>query len=105
VQTPKAWPAGFVALATATPPYIPSKYNAANPTVQGYQYNYTTVAPAADPTNAYPMISCIPTGYHTTGTRTFAYWSYAGEVRAQDQGAAGGYITTEAGFNAMTPVD
>ena len=104
VQTPKAWPVGFVALATATPPYIASKFNAGNPQVQGYSFVYTMVAPAADPTNSVPLISATPTGYHTTGTRTFAFFTYAGEVRAQDLGAAGN-IATEAAYNAMTPVD
>ncbi len=116
VQTPKRWPGytalgaagatpSFTELATATPPYIASKYTGANPTVQGYRYNYAMVAPAADPTNAVPMISCVPTAYHTTGTRTFAYWSYAGEVKAIDT-AACPYITTEAVYtNNMTPID
>lgn len=104
VQTPKAWPAGFVALATATPPYLPSKFNAASPAIQGYTFVYTMVAPVADPTNSYPLISATPVTYHTTGTRTFAYWSFAGEVRAQDL-AASGNIITEAAYNAMTAMD
>ena len=97
VQTPRAWPADLAALAGAVPPYLPSKFNAATPTVQGYTYQLTAIGDDV-------LISAIPATYHGTGTRSFAYYSLQGEVRAIDSNPPVA-ITTAVLYNAMTAID
>ncbi len=101
VQTGRAWPDDLTDLAGATPPYLPSKFNAATPSVQGYTYTVLEDDTSSDNV----LVFAQPGTWQGTGTRTFGYSSDRGEIRAIATEAAATATTNRALYNSMTAVD
>ena len=96
VQSPIQYPDSLVDLSTATPPYIPARFNA-NPSlnVQGYDYQITQLG--TFPADTF-IVSCTPYTINVSGNRTFAIDS-TGVLRSRTGAAA--QVTTNALYIAM----
>lgn len=98
VQAIPQFPVDLAALINADPAYLAAIIDTSTTGApkNGYNYNYIRIG-------FQQFVCCAtPSSYRVTGIRTFAL-NETGVIRAIDNNAA--IVNTEAGYNAMTPIN